>query len=456
MQESPLTPDAPEAPEFPAAPQKTHKNIGIGIVIGLCVVLLLLTASLILWLQRGHTTVNKQGKAGTSSITLYYRDGKTVLWDSKTGDSASNPAPAFAAYVKNTLAEKYSQARVAKGEWRVTTTLDANLQRAAREQVQTQKDVLSERKAENIAFIAEDSATGQIVSWVGGWNDASGTKSETDYAVAKTEPGTLMLPFVYATYLDTNSSATINTQFDDTIGALPGYPCTNHAKPTLGGNCLYDFDYAFLGPLTIPQALGGMRLVPAVKATLALDSTQPVRAINNVMSTAKAAGMESACYSTEPLAYENQTQCYEAALLGDGVYTQPNAVVAAYATLVNSGLSAPQTPLISVTVDGSAANGQPKTKQAITSKTAKAITGILQDQSTSYAKNAGNMFTTPQGMQTGFFVGTEAGGTTFGAVQFSAQYVVGFWALGGNSQLSGTMEPPLFAATANWLDAAGK
>lgn len=120
-------------------------------------------------------------------------------------------APYFVDYVQQRLAEKFGQGAMADAEYRIYTTLDTDLQKAAYESVEAGvkelDSTLAKRKEPvppgtvQAALIAVDPANGHILAMVGGRN--YGTSQFNRITESKRQPGSIFKPFVYAAALET-------------------------------------------------------------------------------------------------------------------------------------------------------------------------------------------------------------------------------------------------------------
>src|SRR5690606_18082395 len=113
-------------------------------------------------------------------------------------------------------------------------------------------------------------------------------------------------------------------------GELPGYPCTNKERPEDGGNCLWNYDFRFPGPMTIRYALGGSRNVPAVKSML-------ITGVEKTIKTAESMGLNSGynCYDDEMLTVPGAS--YASAAIGDGAFLKLDEHVNSYGTFSRLG-----------------------------------------------------------------------------------------------------------------------
>jgi penicillin-binding protein 1A len=105
-------------------------------------------------------------------------------------------APFFANYVKDQLVRQFGPSRVYGGGLKVTTTLDTNLQRMARQAVSS---VLTDPNGPTAALVALDVHTGAILAMVSGQNYH---KSQFNLATqGERQPGSAFKPFVLAAAL---------------------------------------------------------------------------------------------------------------------------------------------------------------------------------------------------------------------------------------------------------------
>ena len=160
----------------------------------------------------------------------------------------ASDAPYFIDLVRDTVLSRYNEHDLTDNGYRIYTTLDPNLQRAAAEAVQiglkgideqvqklrtrrvkvgTGKAAKIETKVQpgpdaQVAMVVMDPHTGEVLAVVGGRNYGM---SQLDHAVAKRPTGSVFKPFVYATAVNTalnpadpNSVLTPATLIDDSPG----------------------------------------------------------------------------------------------------------------------------------------------------------------------------------------------------------------------------------------------
>lgn len=178
-------------------------------------------------------------------------------------------APHFVMYVREILAEKYGEETINEGGFRVTTTIDMDLQKKAEETV---KHYVEENEksfnAKNAGLIALDPKTGQILAMVGS-RDYFDMEREGNFNVtlAKRQPGSAFKPFVYAAafekgYTPDTQVFNVRTEFSTHCDAS-GNPLSGSDKSACYRPENYDHQYN--GPMSLRDALAQSVNVPAVK-----------------------------------------------------------------------------------------------------------------------------------------------------------------------------------------------
>ena len=126
------------------------------------------------------------------------------------GGLASSSAPYFVDMVKDHLLEKYSESDLENQSYRIYTTLDPELERAAADAIQigvqnvdkllARRYAIWKKKGEPVpqaqmAMVVLDPHTGEIRALVGGRDYG---ESQLNHALARRQPGSVFKPFVYA------------------------------------------------------------------------------------------------------------------------------------------------------------------------------------------------------------------------------------------------------------------
>jgi penicillin-binding protein 1C len=147
---------------------------------------------------------------------------------------------------------------------RVTSTLDARIQRIATTSLARQLHGLTGR-ARDGAVIVIDNATGDVVAYVGGAGDAS-TAPAVDGADSYRQAGSTLKPFLYAEAIEKGYLTAASILADSPV----------QLDTASGLYVPQDYDRAFKGPVSARTALAGSLNVPAVR-TLVLVGVDAFR-----------------------------------------------------------------------------------------------------------------------------------------------------------------------------------
>jgi len=392
--------------------------------------------------------MEQQGK-----ITKQQRDeAKKVEILAKIKQPKQKYAGILAPYFVLAAKEQLEQTRpdsVKIGGWKVTTTLDMNLQKLADEQVQKGMTQVKRQGGDTAAFVAEDVKTGQIVALVGNSVFTPDREAgEVNFAREKLPPGSSFKPYDYLALMEHTDNFGAGSVLYDVQGPLEGYPCTNKATPKNGGNCLYDYDLKYPGPVTLRYALGGSRNVPAVKAMLTLG-------VDRTIETAEKLGLESGynCYQDDKLTKEGP--CYASAAIGDGAYLKLDEHVHAFGSISRNGVALPRTYILKVEDAGNKTilEWKPSSgEQVVRPEAAYIVADMMADPRASYFSRKIHTYKNHK-----FSIKT---GTTNDAkdgllMGFSTQYAAGVWVGYHNRrvEMSGFMENMTRPIWNGWMQA---
>jgi 1A family penicillin-binding protein len=174
-------------------------------------------------------------------------------------------APHFVFYIQQYLENKYGEDALQTSGWKVTTSLDADLQVKAEEIVKTNALSNTENfNASNAGMIALDPKTGQILVMVGSRNYFDNQiDGAYNITLASRQPGSAFKPFAYAQafsegYTPDTVLFDVPTQFQTTCAA---------DDFTGEGDCYspVNYDGKFRGPMTMRDAIAQSINVPSVK-----------------------------------------------------------------------------------------------------------------------------------------------------------------------------------------------
>ena len=275
-------------------------------------------------------------------------------------------APHFVMFVKDLLEKKYGSRVLEEGGLKVTTTLDYDLEKnienvAGPYALQIKKNF----EAENIATVAIDPKTGQILAMIGSRDhfdkDIDGN---FNVATAHRQPGSSFKPFAYATAF--NKGYTPNTALFD-VETEFSTECAPDGTPLRAVASCYmpvNYDSKFRGPVTMRQALAQSINIPSIK-------TLYLAGMSDTLRLAKDMGIES---------LTNIGQYGLTLVLGGGEVSLLD-MTSAYGVFANSGVRNPYKAILEVKdKNGNVLESfTPEPKQVLSENTASLISNVLSD-----------------------------------------------------------------------------
>jgi penicillin-binding protein 1B len=215
--------------------------------------------------------MRQNGDIGDRDYALAVQAPLTVA----KGSAQSVEAPYFVDMVNDTLQARFQDADFQSNAFRVYSTLDMRLQRAASEairigmqnvddQIRKQRRFKGQTPPEpQVALVALDPHTGEIKALVGG---RSYGVSQLNHALANRQPGSIFKPFVYAAAMDTAVEGgphilTPSSQVIDqpTTFWFDGNPYEPH-----------NFEGKYFGEVTLREALAHSLNIATVKVAEAV------------------------------------------------------------------------------------------------------------------------------------------------------------------------------------------
>lgn len=168
----------------------------------------------------------EQGYISPAEAEMAKRDAIAFAWERHSGqvdasagkNSTNTPSlpyvSYFVDYLTQELKERYPDVaeNLRRGGYRIYTTLDPDLQRAAADAVQAGlKEIeASIQESPEVALVAMDPANGHIRALIGGREE----QVHRNRALERQQPGSTFKPFVYATALATRNHVVTSTQMD--------------------------------------------------------------------------------------------------------------------------------------------------------------------------------------------------------------------------------------------------
>ena len=216
------------------------------------------------------------------------------------GAAQSVEAPYFVDLVTDNLQNTFQDTDFRSSAFRVYTTLDMNLQRAAADavrdgmeavdaQIKKQRRFRGQKAPEaQVALIAIDPHTGEVKALVGGRNYGV---SQLNHVMAKRQPGSIFKPFVYATAMDTGVEGGSRILTPSSIVMDEPTTFWFDGKPYEPSN----FEHKFYGDVTLRDALAKSLNVATVKVAEMVG-------YDNVVQMANRAGMNYRIQATPAVA----------------------------------------------------------------------------------------------------------------------------------------------------------
>ncbi len=188
-------------------------------------------------------------------------------------------APYFANYVKDQLVHTLGPRRAFGGGLRVTTTLDVQLQQAARDAI---KSVLPAGSGPTAALVALDAQSGAVLAMVGGEN-----YHQNQFNLAtqgERQPGSAFKPFVLATALRDNispsstltSSKQVSINAGDRVWVVNNYegealgPIDLTKAIAVSDNSVFSQLTAIVGPRKVAQTAHDLGITTPLQAYFAI------------------------------------------------------------------------------------------------------------------------------------------------------------------------------------------
>jgi len=230
----------------------------------------------------------------------------------------ASDAPYFIDLVRDQLISKFSETELNDSSYRVYTTLDPDLQKAAAQAVDSGIKLVDEqvkklrtkkvkvgKKFETtvqpgpqaqVALVAIDPHTGAVLALVGGRNYAW---SQLDHAVAKRPTGSIFKPFVYATAM--------NTALDGSQNVItPASTVTDEPSTFAYGDTIYEprnYKEEYHGDVTLRYALAMSLNNATVKVAeeVGYDKVADLAKSAGIVSVKATPAMALGSYDASPL-----------------------------------------------------------------------------------------------------------------------------------------------------------
>lgn len=183
-------------------------------------------------------------------------------------DNSSGSAPHFAEMILQQLYEKYGEEAVTRGGYRVTTTLDVTLQRAANEAVATQIGFIQRNGGSNASAVAIDPTTGEIRALVGSADYNNADFGKVNMATTARQPGSSIKPLYYTEAIQQ--------------GVITPATILHDKATNFGGYQPQNADRKFRGDITVRNAISQSLNIPSVEVMQELGVSKSVTALKRL------------------------------------------------------------------------------------------------------------------------------------------------------------------------------
>jgi penicillin-binding protein 1C len=233
------------------------------------------------------------------------------------------------------------------------TTIDRDLQLAARDAIAKHLQQLDGRNAHDAAVVVIDNASGEVLTYVGSSGRLSAA-GEVDAARAPRQAGSTLKPFIYGLGLERNLF-TAATLLDDAPFSVDA-----------GGGAYTPQNYAheFVGPVSVRTALASSLNVPAIRA-LTLVGVAPTHAL------LRRAGLTTLHDDPDHYGFSLALGSADVSLL---------ELTNAYRTIANGGVTSP----VHFSLASRPSAATPPEKRLFSEATAWLITDMLADRGARY------------------------------------------------------------------------
>ena len=330
-------------------------------------------------------------------------------------------APHFVFFIKDYLEQKYGAGMVENGGFKITTTVDADLQAKA-EQIVKEGALKNEKDwdGKNAGLVAIDPKTGQILTMVGSRDYFDKTiDGNFNIATANRQPGSSFKPFIYATAFNKGFTPDtvlfdLPTEFQTTCDAY-GNALAGHNQE----DCYMpkNYDGKYRGPLSLRDALAQSINIPAVKLFY-------LAGLPGSLKTAEDLGISTL----------GEIDRYGLTLVIGGGEVSLLDMTSAYGVFANNGIRNPYTGILKI--EGLGGNVleefSPTPREVLQKNTALTISDILSDEKSRQPTFGIHSALYVPGKNVAVKTGTTNSNKDAWILGYTPSLVVGVWA--GNNE----------------------
>lgn len=310
--------------------------------------------------DRRNITLRKMQEQGMLSEEMTKKAQGVAIDDGIVKKHDSIQAPHFVFYIKDQLIDllgggDVGEQKLATGGYKITTTLDLDLQNAAEDIIAKDSTaIFKSTNASNAALVSIDATNGQILAMVGSVDFNNKTFGSVNVTTANRQPGSSFKPLSYATlFKKTWSPGSTIFDLESTY---------DQSRP--GEIWPHNYSGGGRGPLRIRDALGQSLNISAIKS-------QALAGTPEVINTAKDLGITTL----------DQPDKYGLAMVLGAAEVKMTDMVGAYNVFANGGTLHPVQGILKVEDN----NGQvikewkDDPKKVLDEAIAYEITSILSD-----------------------------------------------------------------------------
>lgn len=191
-----------------------------------------------------------------------------VLAYAPQGEGVNSTAPHFAEMVLSDLYKKYGEEVVTRSGFRVTTTLDKNLQVSANAAVTKQMAFIQKNGGSNASVLAIDPTTGEIRALVGSADYNNTEFGKVNMATTARQPGSSMKPLYYTEAMQR--------------GVITPATILHDVPTDFGGYKPLNADRKFRGDVSVRNAISQSLNIPSVEVMKDLGVSNAIAAFKRL------------------------------------------------------------------------------------------------------------------------------------------------------------------------------
>ena len=361
-------------------------------------------------------------------------------------------APHFSLWIRDEI-ESLLVSFAAPAKWEaagitVHTTLSPQIQSIAENVIRRHQDVLQKAGAKNVALVAVDRVTRQVIGYVGNTDFfATDSEGQIDMAKSPRQPGSSLKPLIYAAAFERGFSP------DSIVLDTP---------LTIGTDAPKNYEGGYRGAITIREALARSRNIPAIR------TFQDIGGEDTILELAERLGMTTPSEYKKRQLVRNPGFTFGWPMAIGSTEVPLLEMINLYATIADHGIYRPLRVLCSVT-DRQGKRILPvsfgKPVQAILRDAADQVDEILRDSGSRPEGFWRDMLTIP-GIDTGAKTGTsnvcfqrdefgrctEYGVNNVWTLGYTPELIVGVWVGNADNTVLDPLADGLTVAAPLWRD----